>query len=103
MLRAEERLATAPRGDASLEAPHATLEADLLSIELPLDWNEPDVLVYAARAPATDGLPPSARLVGALVPGRRLPWPEGSDAAFVVLYSLAHQEALLSQRVGGAR
>ena len=89
-------------GEEGLEEPQVILEGGRWSVELPLDWNEPDVLVYAASREAGDELPPDARLIGPLIPGRKAPLPQAvGDPEYVVLYSLPRQEVLLSQRVGG--
>lgn len=83
----------AAAADVPARGVRARLEAGALRVALGRDWNEPDVLAYAcAAAPADEALPRDARLLGALAPDARLPWP--ADARWLVLYSLAHQRVV---------
>ena len=85
--------------------PSVVRDGDRLVFRLPLDWNEPDVLVYSsAEQPIEDELPPTAWLLGPLVgeSGGSVEhaaggaWAREQVTGFVLLYSLADARVLFS-------
>jgi hypothetical protein len=64
-----------------------------LSVLAPRDFTVPDAFAYAAKTlPGADGLPPDARLLGAILPGSTARFELQTGETTLVVFSLAWQE-----------
>ena len=103
-LRARPSFDTFEPGDATqgalavdgLEAPLvAVLSEDVLELRALIDPKVPNLLVYHSQlAPPGAGLPPDARLLGALPGTRPTSFELGSSAGVLLFYDLGHSTLL---------